>query len=149
MAQPTGNSKNSWQLLDTLERPWSLDTVPADSLVLLEFITSTCLPCKQVIPVMRDIQARYGARGLQVAAVLCDNTSQPQRITTAVKYSRDHNLNYPIFVEPGVAGSVRDQFDVEAYPTAVLLDTRGRVLWKGHPGQKSLLEGAIKQHLPK
>ncbi len=149
MAQPTGNGKNSWQLLDTLERPWNLDTVPAGSLVLLEFITSTCLPCKQAIPVMRDIQSRYGARGLQVAAVLCDNTSQSHRIATAAKYSRDQNLNYPIFVEPGRAGSLRDQFDVEAYPTVVLLDTSGRVLWKGHPGQKSLLEAAIKQHLPK
>ncbi|MCS6866788.1 MAG: redoxin domain-containing protein [Gemmataceae bacterium] len=149
MAQPTGRSTTHWQLLDTLERPWNLDTVPTGSLVLLEFITSTCLPCKQVIPVMRDLQSRYGASGLQVVAVLCDNTPLRQRIATASKYSRDQNLNYPIFVEAGDTGSVRDQFDVEVYPTAVLLDTTGRVLWKGHPGQKALVESAIQQHLRK
>jgi thiol-disulfide isomerase/thioredoxin len=144
-----GNAPGKLALIDTLERRWALDSVRPGSLVLVEFITSTCVPCKQMIPVMKDLQSRYGASGLQVAAVLCDPTPQAQRVATASKYGRDNNLNYAVYVEPGNAGSVRDRFDVESYPHAVLLDSMGRVLWKGHPGEREKLEAAIKQNLKK
>jgi hypothetical protein len=80
---------------------------------------------------------------------VCDELPQKERAAAAAKYGRDHNLNYALYVEPGEAGSVRDRFDVEAYPTAVLMDSSGRVLWKGHPGKRAELESAIKQHLRK
>lgn len=137
-------------LLDTAERPWSsADAVPPGSLLLVEFITSTCGPCKQVIPVMKDLQSRYGASGLQVAAVLCDESPQKERASAAAKYGSDHHLNYAVYVEPGATGSVRDRFDVQSYPTAVLMNADGKVLWRGHPGKRAELESAIKQGLGK
>jgi thiol-disulfide isomerase/thioredoxin len=145
----TPGTPGKWSLIDTLERPWDLTLVRPGALVLVEFTTSSCIPCKQVIPVMKDLQSRYGASGLQVAAVLCDNAPQQERIATAVKYGRENNLNYALYIEPGAAGSVRDQFDVEAYPHAVLLNASGKVLWRGHPGKKAELESAIKQNLGK
>ncbi len=153
---PTGGGRsalergaNTFTLLDTLERPWESDSIRPGGLVLVEFVTSTCAPCKQVIPVMKDLQSRYGASGLQVAAVLCDELPQKARAEAAAKYGRDHNLNYALYVEPGAAGTVRDRFDVEKYPTAVLLNASGKVLWRGHPGERAKLEAAIKQGLGK
>lgn len=158
---PTGGGKSSQGnattaggsgklvLLDALERPWGLDSVKPGELVLVEFTTSTCVPCKQAIPGLKDIQSRYGASGLQVAAVLCDDVPQKERVELAAKYSREQNLNYAMYVEPGTAGSVRDRFNVEAYPHAVLLNPAGKVLWRGHPGKKNELESAIKLYLRK
>lgn len=137
------------ELLDVLERPWALDGVRTGDLVLLEFTTSTCVPCKQVIPAMRELQSRYGAGGLQVVAVLCDNVPLKQRLALASKYATVNNLNYALYVEPGEAGSVRDRYDVEFYPHAVLLDSAGRVLWTGPittSEARAKLESAIKQH---
>lgn len=148
-ATTTGGSAGKLALLDTLERPWDLESVKPGSLVLVEFISSTCVPCKQAIPVMKDLQSRYGASGLQVAAVVCDDLPQKERAELALKYGRDQHLNYALYVEPGAAGSVRDRFDVENYPTAVLLNSAGKVLWKGHPGRKAELESAVKQNLGK
>jgi thiol-disulfide isomerase/thioredoxin len=136
-------------LLDTLERPWDLGSVKPGSLVLVEFITSTCVPCRESIPVMKDLQSRYGANGLQVAAVVCDDLPQKERAELASKYGREQNLNYALYVEPGSAGSVRDRFNVESYPTAVLLNSAGKVLWQGHPGRRAELESAIKQNMGK
>ena len=146
---PASRGANRFTLLDTQERPWDSDSVRPGALVLLEFTTSTCVPCKQVIPVMKDVQSRYGAYGLQVIGVLCDELPQKDRVEAAAKYSRDQHLNYALYVEPGAAGTVRDRFDVEKYPTAVLLNAGGRVLWKGHPGDRAKLEAAIKQGLGK
>ena len=70
----------------------------------------------------------------------------------AAKYQRDNNLNYMLYVEPGAEpGAVRDRLNVSSYPTAVLLDASGRVLWRGQPAQpaanRDALEAAIRQAL--
>lgn len=148
MAPNAGNA-GKLALIDTLGRPWSLDAVKPGSLVLVEFMSATCVHCPAVIPVLSDLQSRYGASGLQVAAVLCDDGSQVQRTAAATKYSRDYNLNYAMYVEPGAAGSLRDSLGVDSYPTALLVDSTGRVIWRGHPGNKAQLESAIKQNLGK
>jgi thiol-disulfide isomerase/thioredoxin len=147
----TGNAVGKFTLVDTLERPWSLDDVKPGSLVLVEFITSDSGPCKQAIPIMTDLQSRYGASGLQVAAVLCDDTPTKERIATAAKYRSDANLNYVVYVESGNSGSIwaRADFKVQRCPHAVLVDSTGRVLWSGHAGSKNEIETAIKQGLAK
>ncbi|QJW95126.1 thioredoxin-like domain-containing protein [Frigoriglobus tundricola] len=149
MSTTTGSTPAKFALIDSLDRTWSLDSVPPGSLVLIEFVTSTCEHSQRAVPILKDLQAKYGANGLQIAGVMCDDLPQKDRAATAAKYSRDYNLNYALFVEPGVAGTVRDRFDVQSYPHAVLLDATGKVLWKGHPGKKTELEAAIKQNLGK
>jgi thiol-disulfide isomerase/thioredoxin len=142
--QPAGN----FTLLDTLHRTWNFATHKSGSVVLVEFITTTCGPCKRAIPVLTDLQARYAAAGLQVIAVVCDDLPETQRAAAAAKYAREQNLNYALFIEPGEAGSVRDRFDVKAYPTAVLLDSSGTVLWQGHPADpRNPIELAVKKAL--
>ena len=98
---------------------------PADrsgSVVLLEFITTSCPNCKPAVPVLRDLQSRYAADGLQVIAVMCDEAPLASgRAAAAATYARDNNTNYAVYVEPGPQpGAVRDRFNVEGYPTAVL-----------------------------
>ncbi|MCI0702892.1 MAG: redoxin family protein [Planctomycetia bacterium] len=136
-------------LIDALGRPWESDSVRPGTLVLIEFMTTTCAPCKQALPFLKELQARYGASGLQLAGVVCDELPQKDRLTAAAKYSRNNNLNYALYVEPGAVGSVRNAFDVEGYPHVVLLNSAGKVLWTGHPGKRAELESAIKQHIGK
>jgi hypothetical protein len=121
----------------------------AGSLVLLEFLDSTSDPCRQYLPVGKEMQSQYGARGLQLAGVICDNLPQKDRTAVAAKYGRDNDLNFAVYVEPGAAGSVCDKFDVKRCPFAVLLDSTGKVLWRGHAGDRAPLEAAIKQNLTK
>jgi len=152
---PTGTSPPSQSgkpftvvLVDSLQRPW---TFPGDSsarLVVLEFITTDCPHCRLVTPFLKDLQARYATAGLQVVAVLCDELPLLQRLQAAQRYAEVGQLNYPVYVEPGPApGRVRDAFAVEGYPTVVVLNPHGQLLWKGHPGKKVELETVIRQHL--
>jgi thiol-disulfide isomerase/thioredoxin len=146
--QSRGRSVGNFTLLDTHERDWDFAANKAGSVVLVEFITTSCVPCKRAIPVMADLQSRYAASGLQVIAVVCDDLPQKQRAAAAAKYARDNNLNYALYIEPGEAGSVRDRFNVEVYPTAVLLDASGTVLWQGHPADpRNPIDAAVKRAL--
>jgi hypothetical protein len=120
-------------------------------------MTTVCPNSKTAIPSLVDFQARYASSGLEVIAVACNEPTaetprmdQQQRSLAASKYVRDNNLNFQVFVEPGeVCGVVRDRYDIKHYPTAVLLDGTGVVLWKGHPNKRAELEAAIKQALGK
>ncbi len=75
--------------------------------------------------------------------------SQKARAAAAAKYARDNNANYAVYVEQGaLPGAVRDRLGVEGYPTAILLDASGAVLWKGHPiADRAKLEAAVKRAL--
>ena len=137
-------------LVDSLERPWSFARNRSGSLVLLEFMTTNCTYCVKAIPDLVSLQARYESSGLQLIGVLCDDLPRRERAAQAAKYQRDHNLNYAVYVEPGAeAGAIRTHFGIQAYPTVVLLDGRGAVIWQGHPGKKAELESAIRRRLGK
>ena len=133
-------------LIDTLERNWDFATNRSGSFILLEFVTTACPNCKPCVPVLKNLQSRYAADGLQVVAVLCDEVPQHRRTLAAAKYARDNNTNYAVYVEPGPqTGTVRDHFRVDGYPTAVLLDPSGAVLWKGHPAKRTEIEAAVRR----
>jgi thiol-disulfide isomerase/thioredoxin len=145
-----GRSAANFKLLDSLGRTWEFATDRSGSVVLLEFVSTNCTHCKTVLPVLTGLQSQYASSGLQVVAVLCDELPLNLRQVAAGKYAKDHNVNFAVFVEPGAkAGALRDSFGVEAYPTAVLLDANGKLLWKGHPRDKQPLEAAVRKALGK
>lgn len=135
-------------LVDPLQRPWSFPGDSSARVVVLEFVTSDCPHCRPVVPILKDLQARYGAAGVQIVGILCDELPLEQRLQAAQRYAVRHAVNYPVYVEPGAGpGRVRDLFAVEGYPTAVVLDEHGQLLWKGHPGKRTELEAVIRRHL--
>lgn len=150
-------SVGGFVLLDPLGRNWEFPTHKSGSIVLLEFMAtqksdgSKNIPCLSVIPVLEDFQSRYAVDGLQVVAVACDDRlNQRERMAEAAHFAKDNNVNYHIFVEPGdLSGGVRDRYNITEYPTVVLLDGSGRVLWKGHPNLRNELDLAIKRTLGK
>lgn len=149
--KPVKNSRGmSFRLLDSLERNWNFPADKAGTVVLVEFVTTACPNCKPAVPVLKEMQSRYGASGLQVIVVLCDDVPVKDRAAAATRYAKSNGTNYPVFIEPGAEpGAVRDLMGVEAYPRGVLLDGHGVVLWNGHPAKKPELEAAIRKALGK
>jgi thiol-disulfide isomerase/thioredoxin len=141
----------NFALVDTLGRDWNFATANSSSFVLVEFMTTNCQYCKPVVPTLMGLQSKYGADGLQVVAVLCDEVPLDARITAADRYARMNNVNYAVYVEPGAKpGAVRKQFGFDSYPSAVLLDATGTVLWRGNPGSdRTKLEAAVKAAMGK
>jgi thiol-disulfide isomerase/thioredoxin len=140
----------NFALVDQMGRPWDFATSKHGELVLMEFMTTTCVPCLQSLPGLKDLQAKYGAAGLQLVGVVCDDKPQADRTAMAAKYHREKNLNYMLYVESGARpGAVRDRYIGDrGYPTAVLLNAAGDVLWTGHPSAgRNELETAIQTNL--
>ncbi len=133
-------------LIDTIGRPWKWPANRSGSALLIVFVTTDCPHCRPVIPSLQDWQRRYGQGGLEVVAVLCDELPLSARMHAAARYAQTHRLNYPVYVEAGESpGRVRDRLGVIGYPTAVVINAKGQLLWKGHPGRKQECEAAIQK----
>jgi thiol-disulfide isomerase/thioredoxin len=137
-----------FQLIDGLGRTRTLPSGRPGELILLDFMTTQCVPCKKMIPTLTALQEKYAARGLEVVAVTCDEEPLKTRTAVADRYRRNYELNYQVYVEASEApGPLLKRFGIERYPTVVLLNSQGAVVWQGHPSKTAELVAAIEGQL--
>lgn len=92
--------------------------------VLLNFWATWCAPCREEIPLLNEMQAKYAKQGLQIVGVAIDD---PGAVPT---FHRQFRINYPILLgdldtlslaaETGNAGQV--------LPYTLILSAQGGVL---------------------
>ncbi len=139
---------DSFQAVDSQGRTRTFPNGQPGGLLLVDFMTTTCVPCQKVVPVLKSIQEKYAARGLDVIGITCDDESQKSRQVFAEKYRSKYDLNYSIYAEPGQRpGALMKRFGIDRFPTAVLIDSRGAVVWQGNPSKVTELLTAIEDNL--
>jgi thiol-disulfide isomerase/thioredoxin len=117
----------------------------ADRVTLLTFWGIACGPCRVEIPHLKKLQANLGERGFQVVAVNAYNES-PEEVA---KFAQANQLNYTVLVQG--KSVARETYKVGAYPTAFLIDRKGRVVnyFLGFDeGDEAGLEARIRELLP-
>ena len=102
-------------------------------LILLDFWGSWCQPCLRSVPHLVDIQKRLGEKQLQIIGIACEREETPaaERATGVAKVVKKLGINYPVLVT-GMDGTcpLQKALHVQAYPTLILVDRQGRVLWQ-------------------
>jgi thiol-disulfide isomerase/thioredoxin len=113
---------SDWELRDARGR-----------LILVEFWSTTCVPCQRAVPAMKRLQADYGESGLEIVAIACEADAPFNTRARAVDdVARRKELNYHVYLErDGHVSEVQRLFNVQWVPTLVLLDRNGTVLWRG------------------
>ena len=102
-------------------------------LILLDFWGSWCQPCLRSVPHLVDLQKRLGGKQLQVIGIACEREETPaaERAAGVAKAVKKLGINYPVLVT-SMDGScpLQKALHVQAYPTLILVDRQGRVLWQ-------------------
>jgi thiol-disulfide isomerase/thioredoxin len=98
--------------------------------ILIDFWGSWCLQCRKSIGYERDLQARLGGgKRVQVIGIACEKgETLAERRASAAKAARQLGINYPVLVS-SMDGNcpLQNAFQVQFYPTMVVLDRNGRI----------------------
>ncbi len=91
-------------------------------LVWLNFWATWCPPCQSETPVLRDMDERYGDKGLAIVGVAVQETT-PDDVKA---YADRYQLGYDIAFD--ASADVFNLYKVFALPTQFFIDPDGRVL---------------------
>lgn len=109
--------------------------------VMLNFWASWCGPCRKEMPLLDDLQKRYGKLGFIVLGVNVEEDSNK-----AKSLLKDIPVSFPILFD--TQNTVSKQYKVSAMPSTVMIDRDGnmRYLHKGYkPGDEVQYKKWVKQ----
>ena len=87
--------------------------------VWISFWASWCPPCQAETPVLREIFAAYGTRGLALVAI----SVQESTVDDVRAYAAEYGLDYTVAAD--LAGDVFRRYRVYGLPTQIFLDEDG------------------------
>ncbi len=134
------------------QKPVSLSSLRG-RVVLLDFWATWCGPCRVTIPHLSEMSRKYGERGLVILGLTTYQgrgdgrpMSPPEELVFLKQFKKQTGASYGFAVT--VAETNEDNYGVANFPTAVLIDRRGRVrlISIGAGGEREL-EAAIKKLL--
>ncbi|MHB8765273.1 MAG: peroxiredoxin family protein [Deferrisomatales bacterium] len=124
----------------------TLSALVGPKVVVLQFWGIRCVPCLAEMKLLIDLQARYGAQGLQVIGVNADRIEAPALL--AALAARELAPNYPTALDPDLAISKR--YTHWLVPVTVLIGRDGvvRAIHTGYrPELDAVIEGEIRELL--
>jgi thiol-disulfide isomerase/thioredoxin len=128
-----GDRVMNFALFEVGGQPWELKKRRLGKVVLLDFWHTGCPPCVAAITHLRILQETYGRHGLEIVGIACEQSGTPQeKYQRVAQLCQLKNTNYRLLMADR-HDAVCEQFHVNAYPTLVLLDESGRIVWQ-HPG---------------
>ncbi len=112
---------------------------------VITFWTTWCKPCRKELPELQKLVEKYGEQGFQVIGINGDGPVDQAKIRPFVRA-----LGFDFEVIPDPDGEVRRRFQVEVFPTSLLVDTEGRILKRQvgyRRGDEKILEEELKKIL--
>ena len=105
--------------------------------VLIEFWTFGCINCRNTLPFIKSWHDRYQDKGLTVVGVHSPEFDEERDVEKVRSEVASLGIHYPVVTDNDY--QTWNAYDVEAWPTAFLLDKQGRIRWK-HVGEGDYAE---------
>ena len=146
----TGQTLYNFALNDVSGRPWEFRN-RRGRLILIDFWGTWCVHCLHAVPHLNILQERYGPYGLQVVGIAYEEGPPAEQVQKVNRVRQRLGMNYQVLMGADRGQCpVRAQFAVANWPTFVLLDEGGRIIWRAEgldANQMRELEIIIKQRL--
>jgi thiol-disulfide isomerase/thioredoxin len=107
---------------------WLNGAVPAGAtMTLIDFWATWCAPCREVIPRLNDLHARFAVRGLAIVGLTDESPD------TARAYLKRVPIDY--VAAAGGTVPLRKSLDIKALPYAIAVDRANLIVWCGTPDE--------------
>ncbi|MCE9637646.1 MAG: TlpA family protein disulfide reductase [Planctomycetes bacterium] len=103
------------------------------NVVVVEFWATWCGPCKQTIPHLGEVQAKYADKGLRIIGV---STEKPEEVRKFVA-DKTPEFKYTVAVDnlQNTSAAYMQAVGAQGIPHAFIIDKSGALAWHGHPTQ--------------
>ena len=100
----------------------------AGTVVLLNFWATWCLPCREEMPMLQELQREFGSEGFQVIGIALD---EAERVG---EFLAEHGITYPNMVGSGdvILTGLNYGNSSGTLPYSVLIDRKGTIRWREH-----------------
>lgn len=95
-----------------------------DKVLVLDFYATWCMPCRDSIPHLLDLQKRYGPQGLSIVGL---NVGGPDDLYEVPSFAREFKIDYPLGV-PEQALTDLLMSDTDAIPQTFVFDRQGHLI---------------------
>jgi len=133
------------RMKDTEGKDLSLHELLATGPVLLDFWALWCRPCLKELPELDKLREKYAASGFTVIAV---NTDTPVDVNKVKPFVRSRKYGFRVVTD--IDGDLRRKFQVNAFPTTLLIARDGTTAWSNQgyrPGDEKELEKKLMELL--
>jgi thiol-disulfide isomerase/thioredoxin len=100
--------------------------------VIVDFWTFGCYNCRNTLPSLKKWDERYRERGLTIIGVHSPEFEREKKLENVRAEVRSLGIRYAVLTDNDY--ETWRAFDVEAWPTTVILDKQGRIRWT-HVGE--------------
>lgn len=109
---------------------------------LLDFWGTWCGPCRAVTPDIKKLQENADNKNLEIVSIAFDD-----KIEKVVNYLKDEDINWTNLFDSRENSIIASKFKVNAFPTYILIDEKGKIVFRGSGGKDVLKK--MEQLLPK
>jgi thiol-disulfide isomerase/thioredoxin len=109
-------------------------------LLVLDFWIKNCGPCMESWPHLQDLQRKYGGASFQLLSI----NAEDSRKDVGFFFAREHPAYRILYNGKALAG----QLGVSAYPTLIIVDRAGKVIYAGTGLDQGQIEKIIQNQLP-
>ena len=94
--------------------------------VLINFLASWCIPCREEIPVLNEAYDEYKPKGVVFLAIAVDDTEENAR-----KFIEEFKLSFPAGLDK--SGDIKNAYGLYGVPMTLFIDKEGVIDYL-HPG---------------
>jgi thiol-disulfide isomerase/thioredoxin len=108
--------------------PWANASGPpptAGRVAVVDVFTFGCINCKHVTPGLQRLRAKYGTKDLAIVGVHAPETPEEHIHANVVQALRAQDITWPVVFDDDF--TVWKSYGVEAWPTQLVFDRRGRL----------------------
>jgi peptide-methionine (R)-S-oxide reductase len=102
--------------------------------VLVDFWTFGCYNCRNMLPTLKKFDAAYRDKGLTIVGVHTPESDYEKKFSNIQDAVKRNGIKYPVVTDTN--GDTWRAYNVEAWPTVIILDKQGRIRYM-HIGEGS------------